>query len=591
MDSSHFSSLFDKLDQDRKGDQVYCDVTISVNNKLFPAHRCILGTFCVYFATLFQSSFKDKSNETINLSGPLGEEIKPSTFQSVLNFCYTKNAGLTEENVYDLLAAAEFLQIDRLKDECVRYLITLLSADSWLNIYKTALKWRNEHLLENCMNAFLEMKSQIDLKELLFEEFQTVIEKSSSEMSKSEEVFAMISNWIDTSQNDGMKQQHFDELVRFVDFETMQETYVSEEVMTNNLILNSYVALQRLLDLKLEEQANQKKMLWLGGDHQIHCVRRYVESSWKTLKQVIRSAVASNGTHVFVVDGDHAQGCIQVYDIARDTWSVLENVLKASRWASTATIIDNKLYVSGGFMRQSSWTPIDDHGVADLQVPKDDVYFIDRTSKCLFATTEVFNINGSSCTPCDDHGVANLKVARFDHASVTKDSEIYFIGGRSAQGVSSSCEALNVLTKEWKELPCLQQARCELSAAVNGRSIIAIGGCDENLSCLDSVECYSLDIKQWTMLQPMTTPRRGHRATFYEGEIFVLGGQDGSYRDLNHVEIYDLNMKQWQAHSTVTKPRTLAHILHLEYGREKYDLHQSNRVESSNVPKCAFWDL
>merc|ERR1712136_49947 len=185
-----------------------------------------------------------------------------------------------------------------------------------------------------------------------------------------------------------------------------------------------------------------------------------------TLKQVIRSAVASNGTHVFVVDGDHAQGCIQVYDIARDTWSVLENVLEVSRWASTATIIDSKLYVTGGFMRGSSWTPIDDHGVADLQAPKDEVYFIDRTSKRLFASTEVFTINGSSCTPCDDHGIPDLKVARFDHASVTKDNKIYFIGGRSSQGVTSSCEAANVTTKESKELPSLYHARCELSAVI-----------------------------------------------------------------------------------------------------------------------------
>ena len=136
MTDGHFSLLFDKLDQDRKADQVYCDVTISVNNKLFPAHRCILGTFCLYFATLFQSSFKDKHNETIKLSGPIGEEIKPRTFQSILNFCYTGKSNLTASNGYDILAASEFLQIDGLKEECLKYLKTLLSAKNWLKIYR-----------------------------------------------------------------------------------------------------------------------------------------------------------------------------------------------------------------------------------------------------------------------------------------------------------------------------------------------------------------------------------------------------------------------------------------------------------------------
>ena len=62
MADNHLSSLFEELNLDENGET---DVTISVDDKLFPAHRCILATFSLYFATLFQSDFKDKTYETI----------------------------------------------------------------------------------------------------------------------------------------------------------------------------------------------------------------------------------------------------------------------------------------------------------------------------------------------------------------------------------------------------------------------------------------------------------------------------------------------------------------------------------------------
>jgi len=230
-DDNHFTSLFDNLDEDRKGDKVYSDVTISVNNKLFPAHRCILGTFCLYFATLFQSSSKDKSNETIKLSGPIGEEIKPNTFQSILNFCYTKKSDLTANNVYDILSAAQFLQIDRLTTECLKYLTTLLSADNWLKIYRIALKWNYESLIDSCMDRFWKTETQINVKEFTFEEFYTVI-KHSSEISESEKAFELISSWTTTHQDD-KKQQRFDDLIQLVDFQSMKARYVSDKVINS----------------------------------------------------------------------------------------------------------------------------------------------------------------------------------------------------------------------------------------------------------------------------------------------------------------------------------------------------------------------
>ena len=100
----------------------------------------------------------------------------------------------------------------------------------------------------------MKTKSQIDIQEFTFEEFQTVI-RHSSVISRSEETFEMISSWIKSQQDDDKKQQHFDELIQFVDFDEMARRYVSDKVINNTYVNNSIIALQRLVQkLKVREE-------------------------------------------------------------------------------------------------------------------------------------------------------------------------------------------------------------------------------------------------------------------------------------------------------------------------------------------------
>merc|ERR1712136_292722 len=196
--------------------------------------------------------------------------------------------------------------------------------------------------------------------------------------------------------------------------------------------------------------------LLLGGENTENSVEKYNGETWQkcadSLKPINGSAVASIKTHVFVVDGWNREGHIQVYDINRDTWSAIENILKVPRRSASATIINNKLYLSGG------WDSNNAH----------------------LSSTEVFAINGSLCTPCHDHGIPDLKVARCNHASVTKNTEVYFVGGDTCNATlsSSSCEVINVATREVSELPSLHQVRCDLSAVIFNNYVVVMGGYD-----------------------------------------------------------------------------------------------------------------
>ena len=171
---------------------------------------------------------------------------------------------------------------------------------------------------------------------------------------------------------------------------------------------------------------------------------KYFQDSWQncadSLKPIRRSAVASNATHVFVVDGSQRKGHIQVYDVDRDTWSVKKNVLNTPRCGATATIVCNSLNIFAGCDGQTS-----------------------------LSSTESFVISGASISPCGPYeGLPDLKVARWNHTSVTRDGEVYFIGGASSGNILSSFESMNA---SWgiprsTELPSLTRARMGLSAVL-----------------------------------------------------------------------------------------------------------------------------
>ena len=137
MEDDHYQALFVKLDKDRKGKKKYCDIIITVNDVLFHAHRCVLGTYSKYFDTLFESNFAEESSTNHKLSGPIGEDISIQTVQILFQFCYTKETGLTADNVEDVLSGAEFLQIDRLKTKCVAFMKTvIITPENWFFVIR-----------------------------------------------------------------------------------------------------------------------------------------------------------------------------------------------------------------------------------------------------------------------------------------------------------------------------------------------------------------------------------------------------------------------------------------------------------------------
>ncbi len=102
-----------------QSDSTFCDITIKVDSRSFPAHSNILAASSGYFKELFTTAqFEDVSNPVILL-----DEGDVSTFEVILDYIYTADkTRVTSGNVSKVLNMAIHLQIESVTRACIHFL-------------------------------------------------------------------------------------------------------------------------------------------------------------------------------------------------------------------------------------------------------------------------------------------------------------------------------------------------------------------------------------------------------------------------------------------------------------------------------------
>uniref|UniRef100_A0A3B4U7X0 Si:dkey-260j18.2 n=2 Tax=Seriola TaxID=8160 RepID=A0A3B4U7X0_SERDU len=123
--------------------QQLCDVTLLVEGKKFMCHRYVLlAAVSPYFRAMFTSPLVESRLTEIRL-----EEVTPSVMETVIQFVYTGEAGLSLDTAEDLFVAANRLQVMPLQDLCSRFLFEHLSVDNCLGMYSLARSHHDQLLL------------------------------------------------------------------------------------------------------------------------------------------------------------------------------------------------------------------------------------------------------------------------------------------------------------------------------------------------------------------------------------------------------------------------------------------------------------
>ncbi|XP_072036130.1 uncharacterized protein [Amphiura filiformis] len=101
------------------------DVTLTVGEQVFPAHRFVLATQSKVFKTMLMGeSWKESEEKKITLQeSPEGE----AAFSDFLKFLYTGTLTLTIDNVCGIHTLADKYDVPALKDDCVGFMKNVLT--------------------------------------------------------------------------------------------------------------------------------------------------------------------------------------------------------------------------------------------------------------------------------------------------------------------------------------------------------------------------------------------------------------------------------------------------------------------------------
>jgi len=257
------------------------------------------------------------------------------------------------------------------------------------------------------------------------------------------------------------------------------------------------------------------------------------ESYWSegapmpTARSEITSAVLDNKIYVIggFENGHSTTSDVEVYDPIANKWITTGAPLPQplDHTAAAAASFDGKLYVvGGGYLNR------------------------DNLSNQLFIYDPVTN-NWTEG--------ANLPTARGALTANFINGTLYAVGGVDNQKTLNSLIAYNTTTNTWTEKAPMPTAREHLTSAVVDGKLYVIGGRTNGMSAnVDANEVYDPLSDKWITLEPMSSKRGGLASAVINGTIYVFGGEQPAGTFDNN-EKYDTKTNKWSTEMSMPTAR------------------------------------
>lgn len=186
--------LYDLLESD-----MMVDCVLKIKDKEFPCHRLVLAACSSYFRAFFKSGMEESKQKEIVL-----EDVEPGVMGMILKYLYTSNIHVTEQNVQDIFALANMLQIPSIFTVCVSFLQKRLSLSNCLAIFRLGLMLDCPRLAISGRNFACERFQFIardeEFLQLTPSELAAIIASDTLNVETEQDVFEALIKWVGHDQ-------------------------------------------------------------------------------------------------------------------------------------------------------------------------------------------------------------------------------------------------------------------------------------------------------------------------------------------------------------------------------------------------------
>ncbi|XP_028992421.1 kelch-like protein 41a isoform X1 [Betta splendens] len=538
------------------------DCILKVGDRSIPCHRLIMAACSPYFRELYFAEDvveADKKEVVI-------ENLDPNVMEVIVNYMYSAEIDINDDNVQDILAAANRFQIPSVFTVCVNYLQKNLSRKNCLAIYRLGL-------MLNCIRLAVAARDYIadrfetvsrdeDFLQLAPPELFAIIGADALNVEKEEVVFESLMRWIRKDKEKRVKS--LGEAFECIRFRLLPEKYVKEKVEKDDLIKADSELLKKLKVIK-EAFAGKLPERKKGADDEeeeegklpgyLNDTRRYGMHAKDVLLMISDNAAVA-------------------YDAQENECFLAAMTEQIPRNHVSMITKKNNLYVLGGLFvdeedkenpLQCYFYQLDSLAAEWTALPPM------PTPRCLFAMGEcenlIFAVAGKDLESDESHDTVmcydtekmkwsetkKLPLKIHGHCVVSENGLVYCIGGKTDDNkATNKMFAYNHKKSEWKEVASMKTPRSMFGAIIHKGKIIVAGGVNED-GLTATCEAYDFGTNKWSPFTEFPQERSSVNLVSCGGLLYAVGGyamMENDNKECAPTEIIDIwqyedDKKQW----------------------------------------------
>ncbi|KAK7109212.1 kelch-like protein 18 [Littorina saxatilis] len=523
--------------------ELLCDIHLHVQDRVIAAHRVVLAALSPYFRAMFCSQLNESHQPTVTIQG-----FSYPVIYMIVEYAYTADIPLNEDNVQNILHVASVMQIESLEHLCTQFLAERLNPSNCLGIRELAQSFGCYDLQTKadsfCEDNFSKVSQNEEFLKLSANQVINLVARDALKVRTEEEVYTAVIGWLEYAAEERAEDMvKIMEKVRLplVRWEFLMGKVRNHKLFTNNDQCRQYLQQARAFQASsyhpdLNNFAFNEAVLLaqprigygatdflyaVGGETTNRELITMVEgynpvsnkstelSAMPTARRSLGILIVDN--MIFAVGGSDkgaAVSTVEVFDIETGVWKTRASLCRP-RTSVAAAVLEGQVFAVGGHDGQRA-----------------------------LSSAEMYD----SDTDCWNQ-TAELQTPRSMASSVCLKNRLYVLGGYDGEMDLRSAEKLDSRLAEWLPIASMHDSRSMCGAAVLDDKILVAGG-SSGAQCLSSVEMYNPSSDQWTVLQPLTSPRRGLGLAVIGGAVYAAGGHDGK-KYLNSVEKFNMYDQGW----------------------------------------------
>ncbi len=111
--------------EDQRSEVQFCDVILRVEDKEYPAHRCVLAAASPYFRSMFEEyHFTESRKQSVEL-----KSVPRKALDILLDMIYSGILKLNVNDMHQVLSAADHLLMNEVKYACAEFMLMVLNSE------------------------------------------------------------------------------------------------------------------------------------------------------------------------------------------------------------------------------------------------------------------------------------------------------------------------------------------------------------------------------------------------------------------------------------------------------------------------------